>query len=247
MKRIMLMFVMVLCSVMQSNAANWQSTKVEVHKGFDYLMPFAPTDVFYDATVISFSHANGWRFGDNFFWFDATRQDDPTSVKIYGEFAPRISIFKIAGSDRKDKFLSDLSIASMIEYAPADFVYLYGIGTSLKIPGFAFFNLNAYIRDDLDYDGVTFMLNSAWALPFEFGPVAMTFDGFIDIAGKEGKNDSEKENFIITQPALLLDIGNFWKKPKHLYLGTEVEIWKNKLGVKDKNDVTPQITFRWQF
>lgn len=248
MKQLKLMVILTLLSTSISLGALWQSTKVEIHRGYNYINPFAPEGTEYDATILSFSHANGWKYGDNFFWFDVTREDDIDSkVSIYGEFAPRFSIFKMAKADRSEKFFQELAVAGMIEFAPSDFVYLYGIGTSLNLPGFAFFNLNAYIRDDVNIDGITFMLNSSWALPFELGPVGFMFDGFVDFAGREGKDGAEIEPFVITQPALLLDIGNFWKKPNHLYLGSEVEIWYNKLGVEDRNQVVPQITFRWQF
>lgn len=248
MKRIQIIFLSIITITSAVFSAMWQSTKVEVHRGYNYIHPFAPDGTEYDATIISFSHANGWKYGDNFFWFDVIREDEVDSkVSIYGEFAPRISIFKIAKSDRSEKLFQELTIAGMIEFAPRDFVYLYGLGTSLKIPGFDYFNLNAYIRDDANIDGITFMLNSSWALPFELGPVGFMFDGFVDIAGREGKDGVKVEPFVITQPALLLDIGNFWQKPNHLYLGSEVEIWYNKLGVEGKNQVVPQITFRWQF
>lgn len=243
MKKILL-FVITLYLTL--SAALWQSTKVEVHRGYSYVNPFAKTE--YDATVVSFSHANGWKLGDNFFWFDATRVDDPNKkVSVYGEFAPRLSIFKIAKMDKSDSFLKDFGLAAMIEFAPGDYVPLYGIGTTLNIPKFSFFNLNGYIRNDPDLDGVTFMVNIAWSMPLELGAVKATFDGFLDYAGEEGKDNAVKNSFLITQPALLLDVGNFWKNPGHVYVGSEIEIWVHKLGVKDESQVVPQLTFRWQF
>ncbi len=236
-----------------SYAAQWQSTQVELHRGYNYN---APVDIKYDASVLSFTHSNGWRFGDNLFWFDATRLDEGFSdstgmstVSIYGEYSPRVSIFKIAGADRSEKLLGDLSVAGNFEFAPSDFNYLFGLGTSFNVPGFSYLNVNAYVRNTPDFEGVTFQLTSSWAIPIKLGAAEFLFDGFFDFAGEEGDDktfDYSAMNFH-TQSALLFDVGSIFKKTGNLYLGSEFVYWNNKYGIKDFDEIVPQITFRWVF
>ncbi len=223
-------------------ALDWSSTKVEGLYGSNY--EFGDSS----RAVVTFAHANGWRFGDNFFWFDASRGLDNAESDIYGEFSPRISFLKIADGEFSKGPLKDVLLAGNIELGNgSDFNGLVGLGLDFKIPKFSYFQLNSYMRNDPDLDGVTFQITSAWELPIEINNVRFVTDGFFDFAGEEG-DDNEKSvmNFLI-QPTLLLDIGHLWGETNHLLIGMEYSYWKNKYGVEDVDEKVVQAMVRWVF
>jgi len=238
-----------------SSGAQWQDTKVEVHRSSNYNAPNTffvdGSDYNFTASVFSFSHANGWKFGDNFFFTDVSIIDNEfaegNKVQLYGEFSPRISIFKIAGAESGDWVINDLGVVGTIEFPSSDFNYLVGLGASFNIPGFAFFHLNGYVRNDPSLEGVTFQVGSAWNLPFDLGPVAFLFDGFFDWAGEEGDDNASSAMNFHMQPALFLDAGSIFKKPGHIYVGSEVIYWNNKYGIEGFDEFAPQVTLRWNF
>ena len=69
------------------------------------------------------------------------------------------------------------------------------------------------------------------------------FEGFIDITSKEGEDGVENgvvEPWVITQPQLLVHFGD-------IRVGTEWWYWKNKYGVKGKDDSVFQGIVKWVF
>ena len=118
---------------------------------------------------MTFEVANGWKYGDNFFFTDVVngaQYDKKKPLATYGEFHSRLSLGKITGSDLSAGPLGDVLVAGEVDY-PAGFspTFLYGIGTDLKIPGAAFFMLNFFVRDEVGTKGISFQVNPAWSSP----------------------------------------------------------------------------------
>lgn len=134
-------------------------------------------------------------------------------------------------------------LAGELNVSPVGNIYLYGIGFNLKLPGFAYFGLNLYVRDMRTISGKSYQISPYWSLPFTVGSLKMTFDGFLDYAGHEGNTVAN----LLTQPQLLVDIGNMWGAPNTLYAGIEYQYWKNKYGVDGVNESLPQAMVKWNF
>ncbi len=171
-------------------ADRWSSTNVQVLYGETYEL--GPET----RTILTLEHASGWEYGDNFFFVDVTDfEDEDTS--LYGEFASRLSLSKISGRKIGVGPLADVLLAGQLEFGDDLRTYLYGIGTSWTIPGFAFFNLDFYVRDEQGRDGdPTWQITPSWLVPFGVGPVKASFGGFIDFAGSQG----DREESIIGAP-----------------------------------------------
>ena len=223
-----------------AGSATWQSSNIQYLYGSGYeLDP-------HTHSVITVEHADGWKYGDNFFFLDVIngeQQTDDHNTSLYSEFSPRLSLGKISGKDLSFGPVKDVLLAGTLEMGQGFHNYLYGLGVDLAIPKFAFFQLNAYVRDNPSQSGVTYQFTPCWALPFNAGPVKMLFEGFADIAGSEG----DLAFNIDTQPRLLVDLGNFWGAPDSVYAGTEVQIWHNKYGVSGVNEFVPQAMVKWVF
>jgi nucleoside-specific outer membrane channel protein Tsx len=196
--------------------------------------------------TMTFEVANGWKYGDNFFFTDVQNGaafDTAKPVNTYSEFHSRLSFGKISGKDLSAGIFGDVLLAGEVDYA-AGFnpTYLYGLGTDWKIPGAAFFMLNLFVRDDPTVDGVSFQVNPAWLFPFAAGPIKGSFGGWIDYMTGEG---DDQEPWFQMQPTLMLDVGNFWGAPGKLETGVEYEYFQNFLGVKDWTVNKPQFVLKW--
>lgn len=230
-----------------SQAAQWSSTNLQVLYGNNFELGED------ERTIFTFEHANGWQYGDNFFFFDVA---NPTRdhTEIYGEWHPRLSYTKIMGQ-KWTGVIKDVSLASEFNYDgnlnypfnPPDGggfrALLYGAGVDLNLPGFAYFNVNVYHRDENYKRGSTYQISPSWLLPFSIGSTHWQFTGFLDYAGSEGPGET---NWLFV-PQLLIDVGQFWGEADHLHAGIEYSHWDNKYGVKGVDEKVAQAMVRWTF
>ena len=200
-------------------AADWSNTNAQVLTGSSYEVG-AP-----DRSILTLEHASGWAYGDNFFFFDVTNPDQ-AGTALYGEFAPRLSLGKVSGSDLSFGPIQDVLLAAQLNSGTDFRAWLFGAGIDLKLPGFAFFQLNAYARDDVSLPGTTWQLTAVGLVPIDLGGAKLSLGGFVDYAGAEGTG---KANVLVV-PQFLLDLGALWGAPGHFHAGVEYSYWKNKFG-----------------
>ncbi len=211
---------------------NWQMSNMQLLYGYNYV--WSPNKA--NQEVITLEHANGWKYGDNFFFMDISSLSSYPKAEIYFEVAPRLSLGKLTGKKVANGIIKDVLLAGQWNYGynfDTEFspnILLYGIGVDLQLPYFNFVQLNVYARNNLDTDKTSWQLTTAWLLPIEYRAVKIEFGGFLDLAG--GDDDGLKTNLLVS-PQLLLDMGNFVGKSGKLMLGTEYSYWKNKFGNMD--------------
>lgn len=199
-------------------------------------------------TIITLEHASGWKYGDNFFFFDIA-EPFANHADIYGEWHPRLSFGKMTGSNTSFGFVKDVLIATEINVGTNWRAYFYGLGFDLDIPHFSFFSINFFLRNEYDNitgdmtDYSTFQISPSWNIPFTLGEARFEFGGFLDYAGSDG----DREANLLTQPQLLLDVSSLKGKPGNLYLGIEYQYWKNKYGIKDIDENYVQFMGKWVF
>jgi nucleoside-specific outer membrane channel protein Tsx len=225
--------------------AIWSTTNVEYLYGTNYNPIFGSSDT---RSVVTIEHADGWKYGDNFFFVDITnadRQDDTdTEASYYGELSPRLSFGKMLGKDLSYGIIQDVLITTTLEMpqSPVEQTYLYGLAVDLKLPKFAFFQTNFYVRDNQAAGIDTgYQVTLAWLLPFNVGKAGFAFEGFFDYAFGE---DPLEDN-IITAPRLLLDVGSLFGKPGCVQAGVEYQIWRNQYGIKDEDEDVAQAMVKW--
>jgi nucleoside-specific outer membrane channel protein Tsx len=217
-------------------AADWSATSAWFLHGDNFELG-AP-----DRDILRLEHADAWKYGDNYFFVDLIDSGDDDTT-FYAEFAPRVSLGKISGHDLGFGPVTDILLAGGIN-AGEDFrAYLYGLGVDLKLPGFGYFQLNAYARDDKNLPGSSWQLTPVWLYPFTIGGLKFEFQGFIDFIGGEGPT---KFNYVAA-PRLWLDLGALWGAPGRLQMGFEYLYWENKYGVDGVNESVFQPALRWTF
>lgn len=67
--------------------------------------------------MVTFQHANGWRFGDNFLFFD-TAMPHGGKADYYGEYYGNLSLGKITGVDLSIGPIKDVGVLMGINWAP---------------------------------------------------------------------------------------------------------------------------------
>ncbi|MCK9814023.1 hypothetical protein BK634_04815 [Pseudomonas chlororaphis] len=193
--------------------------------------------------TVTFEHADGWKYGDNFFFLDRIfyngKEDGNAGPSTYyGEFSPRLSFGKIF--DQKLEFgpIKDVLLAMTYEFGEGDNEsYLIGPGFDLAIPGFDYFQLNFYNRQTEGSragDNV-WQITPVWAYTIPVGKSDILIDGFMDWVVDNDKNSKGTYHANLHfNPQIKYDLGKAlsWGE-KQLYVGIEYDYWKNKYGIKD--------------
>lgn len=228
-----------------SNAEEASSTSVLYH----FAGNLRDTGYGYNAVdgavnVITLEHFGLWDYGDNYFFIDmiSGRLADPngndahTGSRLYMEVDPRLSLSKITGKNLSFGIVGDVLLAAQLNRSGEGFMAeMYGVGVDLTLPGFAFFQIDAYVRKD-NFNGATHQVTAAWGLPFMIGPVKMLCEGYVDSAGTD--NSGEDVN---SKPRLLAEIAH--SRSSSLMTGVEWYYHRNN-GLWAN---VPQWTLKWAF
>ena len=208
------------------SAQAWNAFNVQYLYGSNYELEPEQVD------ILTLEWANGWAYGDNSVFVDITNfvQGDNT---VYGEWAPRLSLSKITGKSFSAGSIQDVYLSATIELGEGISNYLIGGAIDLAMPGFNFFQINGYLRENSELSGSTWQATAVWNSDFEIGQTRWNFSGFIDWAGSEGRPGTfaySKRN-LHAQPQLLLDLGHLLDRPGRIYAGVEWLYWHNRYGI----------------
>ncbi|WP_440875863.1 hypothetical protein [Thalassotalea sp. PLHSN55] len=250
-----------------STAETWSNTEVQLQLGGDLEVVGAGDTS--QADIITFQHAGGWEYGDNFFFVDHTRWSggpaDNTS-EFYGEWYSNFSLGKITGNEIKFGPVKDIGIVAGFNFAPeVDSTWvLPGVRFALDLPGFAFaqIDVTAYIHqgggsaDSANFtvldEETSYMVDFAWAYPFSIGNTNWSIEGHLEyINGRTQTNNfgtTELESWILFQPQIRLDAGELMgMNAGKMFVGIEYQYFKNKLGEKGTDDNAVQLLAVWRF
>lgn len=243
---------LLVSSLVQAGAAQWSSTNIQYLYGTAYeSIYFNPSTGKLDSveesrSVVTVEHVNGWKYGDNFLFFDVTnsdRTDSDTPTAIYGEISPRLSFSKMTGKDLSAGIIKDVLITTTAELGSGLHNYLYGVAVDLNLPNIPVFQINYYIRNESNPAADTgYQVTLVWIKPFSIGNLDFTFEGFFDYAYDLG--DAVEDN-IITAPRIMFDLGKTWGAPGVLQVGVEYQIWRNKFGIDGIDEDVAQAMAKW--
>lgn len=226
-----------------TTARAWSAFNVQYLYGSNYELEPEQVD------ILTLAWANGWAYGDNFAFVDIANfvQGDNT---VYGEWSPRLSLSKITGKDFSAGPIQDVLLSGTVELGEGISNYLIGAAIDLAIPGFNFFQLNGYLRENSELSGSTWQTTVVWSADFEIGQTRWNFSGFIDWAGSEGKSGTpaySKRNFH-AQPQLLLDLSHLLNQSEgRLYAGIEWLYWRNRFGIPGITESVAQAMVKVDF
>ena len=226
-------------------AAQWSVTEIQYQRGTLDAPVFAGGG---DAStnIITFQHASGWQYGDNFFFMDHLDDDKADGFNDqdwYGEWYSNFSLGKISGNKIGAGPIKDVGILIGFNWAADASVtkYLPGIRLSWEVPGFAFLNtdITAYLDDSKGVarggaptEDNSWMLDINWAYPFSVGDQDFSIEGHMEYIGERTSEfGTDVSDWLLAQPQIRWDMGKaMFDSAGHLFLGVELQYWQNKLG-----------------
>ncbi len=235
--------LMWLCGAAGAQAGGYNEVQYQIGKLDN---PFAGTET--TTHIITFQHASQWAFGSNFFFIDMIddeNDDGFNDTDYYGEWYSNFSLSKIMGADLSYGALKDVGLLAGLNVAGDANIrkYLPGVRLSWDVPGFAFLNTDftAYLDDSKISEQDSYMIDVNWAYPFEVANQKFSVVGHAEYIGGRDYDDAsrgKKKGHILAQPQIRWDIGNaLFHAPDKLYIGTEYQYWRNKLGTGDEENV----------
>ncbi|MFG6176971.1 outer membrane protein OmpK [Halomonas sp. THAF12] len=239
-----------LIAAQGANAALYSTTKVEALYGWDY-EDTAGAGFTIDNekhAILTVANATGWAYGDSFFFADITnldqgREDEQDHGSVHAEWNLRGNIGKATGLDLSFGPVTGLYVTGQLDVdrnsSTRKTTHLAGLSADLAMPGFSFFKVYAFYRNDESAaaEGSAMQYTAAWNAPFSLGGADFTFEGFVDVITEEGDLEAQ----LLTQPQLV------WHATDNLGIGLEYQYWENKFGLEDTDESLPQAMVRWTF
>ncbi|MBN0987816.1 DUF5020 family protein [Amphritea pacifica] len=213
----------------------WSSFSLTYLNGSDYEVGDP------DRQVVTVEHASGHSWGDNFFFLDRLESDNGNSEN-YMELSPRLSLSSLTGNDLSFGPVKDVLLAGTWESGEGFDNFLAGVGVSLDVPGFQYFNANLY-RANNDKSSNDTQLTLTWGLPFALSDEEFLYDGFIDWTTSESDKASEM-NFT---SQLKWNAGKLIGTKAPVYVGVEYAYWNNKFGIDGVDERNPALLLKWHF
>jgi nucleoside-specific outer membrane channel protein Tsx len=215
----------------------WNDFSLSYLNGRDYevVTPTGKMD------TVTFEHASGHSWGDTFLFIDRLMPDERDST-FYGEFAPRLSLSSLGGSDLNAGPIKDVLLAGTWEMGDGFDNQLYGVGLALNVPGFQYFKLNLYKASNDRWDDDE-QLTLSWAYLFSIDNADFLVDGFLDWSSSSDTNASEM-NFT---PQLKWNAGKHLGLKAPLYVGLEYSHWNNKFGIQGRDERNASLLLKWHF
>lgn len=196
-----------------------------------------------DQSIMTFVHSNNWRYGTNFYFVDLSNLGNfENAGNTYIEWGPRLSPGLLLNNKPLSfGIIDDIYLISEFDYLKNKFVekltILGGLSLALDLPGFRFFNMHVFNRNDPTITGHTQQMTFAWNFPFRLGQQNFSVGGFLDFVGGEGANASGYHG----QPQLL------WELNEQVHVGLEYLYWHNRAGRAGFNESALQAVFKVNF
>ena len=244
-----------------AHGADWSSTELHYQRG-SLLAPSFAGGAEADTDILTFQHASGWAYGDNFFFIDFlsdNTQDGFNDTDFYGELYVHLSLGKTFGGGRLMWGpVQDIGmLAGVNAGADADVLkFLPGVRISWAAPGFAFLNLDMALYIDASRgaeqggaprEDDSYYVDINWAYPFQIGGHRFSLEGHIEYVG-ERKNEFGDRVFgwVLAQPQLRYDLGSAFGSESRFFVGVEWQYWMNKLGDDSTDENSAQFLFVWR-
>ena len=243
-----------------ASAANWSDTYIGYRWGASFAEPFGQTDI--SKSIVNLAHVSGYKYGTNFLNADLLMSDskDPSAPgsksgaqEIYIVYRHTLDLGKVTGSEFKFGPVRGLGLTGGFDvntkndagYNSKKRMLVAGPTLMMDVPGFLNVSLlylwesNApYSKfghtqtDRYSYDPHP-MLNLAWGIPFNLGPVPLSFEGFANFIAAKGKNEfggnTAAETNIDMQ--VMYDLSaHIGAAAKTFKVGLEYQYWRNKFG-----------------
>lgn len=211
--------------------------------------------------ILTLQHASGWQLGENFFFVDMICCAGAAGNRdMYLEWYPYLSLGAVTGRDLSWGPVRGLGPLGGVNWgAQAKVLKITpGFRLQLDLPGFAFANLDYLFLVDRNAgvaeggapkESGSHMVDFNWALPFKVGGASFSLEGHGEWRGPSTTDFGTRTPYwVLLQPQLRLDIGELlFDTPGRLLAGTEFQVWINKFGLAEADEVLPQFLLVYRF
>ncbi|HSD38030.1 MAG TPA: hypothetical protein VLC92_11025 [Rhodocyclaceae bacterium] len=249
-------------------AADWSDTYLGYRYGSGFSEPFGATDI--AKNIFNLAHASGYKYGTNFFNADLLLSDkkDPSSPsattgaqEIYVVYRNTVDFGKIAGKDLGWGPFAGYGVTGGFDantkddagYNSMKRMLVLGPTVMFKVPGFLSVSVLALWESNAPYNKYTGVqtprysydvhpaLTAAWGIPFNIGPVGLSFEGFMNFIASKGENEfggstAPEFNF---DGQIMYDVGALLGSKNTFKMGLEYQYWHNKFGNSHKGPAGP--------
>ena len=244
-------------NAMAGDLLHWQDNSLSYLNGSNFNEMNFDGEEQRSQSTYTFEHASGWKWGDLFGFYDYVNADNSQARGsfangsqrfsehdsfYYMEISPRISGSWMTGQSLAFGPIKDVLAAFTYEKGnggPGTENYLYGIGLDWDAPGFAFLQTNLYrvkINEHVFFaetGGAAYaeQLTIAGAYPFAIGQQSFVIDGYAD--WRSPSKEAGTQTSLGSSIQVKWDAGKaLFGSERQLYIGTELNMWHNKYGVK---------------
>lgn len=252
--------VAIACVAGSAHSADWSDTFIGYRYGEQFREPNNTKDV--TKNVLQLGHVSGYALGQNFVNLDVLQSDDNDpaqgggtgATEFYLTYRHQLQFGKALKKDLSMGPLKDVALTAGFDLNTKDTGVaprkrLWAIGPTFKfnVPGFLDISLLAAKENNHNGFGtqtknISFdpqlMLNVAWGIPFQAGPVPMKFQGFLNYLTEKGKdyNGVNTAPETLMRTSLMVDVGQLAFGRKNLFwVGVGYEYWNNKFGYHDRS------------
>ena len=243
-----------------ASAAEWSDASIGYRWGANFAEPFGKTDI--SKSIVNLTHVSGYKYGTNFLNADVLMSDskDPSAPgsssgaqEIYIVYRHTLDIGKISGQSFKYGPIRGFGVTGGFDvntkndagYNSKKRMVVAGPTLMMDGPGFlnvsllAIWESNApYTKfKDIQTDRYSYdthpMVNLAWGIPFNLGPVPLSFEGFANFIAAKGKNESGANTAAETNidMQVMSDVSPvIGAAAKTFKVGLEYQYWRNKFG-----------------
>lgn len=243
-----------------AGAAEWSDTSIGYRYGTKFGEPFESNSI--NKSIVNLTHASGYKYGTNFFNADLLMADskDPAapgsksgSQEIYIVYRHTLDLGKITGQDFKFGPVRGLGLTGGFDvntkndagYNSRKRMLVAGPTLMMDVPGFLNVSLLYLWESNAPYNKFTStqterysydvhpMLTAAWGIPFNLGPIPLSFEGFANFIASKGQNEfgggTKPETNIDMQ--VMYDVSPHIGAAKNTFkAGLEYQYWRNKFG-----------------
>lgn len=243
-----------------AGAAEWSDTAIGYRYGTKFAEPFESNSI--NKSIVNLTHASGYKYGTNFFNADLLMADskDPAapgsksgSQEIYIVYRHTLDLGKITGQDFKFGPVRGLGLTGGFDvntkndagYNSRKRMVVAGPTLMMDVPGFLNVSLLYLWESNAPYSkfsgtqterysyDVHPMLTAAWGIPFNLGPIPLSFEGFANFIASKGQNEfgggTKPETNIDMQ--VMYDVSPHVGAAKNTFkAGLEYQYWRNKFG-----------------
>ena len=252
----------VTCSA--AYAFDWSDTSVGTRFGTQFKEPYVANGAAISKGIISFEHADAYRFGSNFLNLDLLQSDhvDNHALEAYLVYRHTLDFSKISGKKVNVPGVRDVGLTLGFDcnskndpgYASKKRMLVVGPTVKLDVPGFL--NVSLLILNESNTpkgvsERYTYKahpdLNLAWGIPL--GSTRLSFEGYGDIIASKGRNEFGGS----TAPEIHIDAKLMYgiDVKRTFRVGLGYEYWRNKFGnpssVPGSLASTPMIRVEYHF